>query len=1201
MRIHLVLGLLLLFGAALCAAQEPGTMVFTAGRLAELLPLKQGELVEDDAADAGRVFQVKTPLNLEQYGDFGVLKPGLFRFTVRAKLTEPAPHGVTLTMACWNPHGSATSFRNEATITGDDFPAVGEYVNISRDFRIGVKGIQYGIFLRGGWPGLRIESFAIAAVSPAPVEIARVWPEKLLYRLDETGKVLVYLRNNTETPQTVRLVMAVESGLTQSVGLYNADVTVGVPTAEQRLRQTDVQTVAVPLPPQPEYGHRVTARLYPAGDKPQPPLGPEVADYFYTSNRPVQLGQYGGVNINEPYAATNLDIVQMHRRFYFPVLEFMFWAPCELSLLTPPPGTDRWWSGQTLKQLATAQMKAYIAAAHANGMQCVSYADYNIIYSYRIVDTFRRLPDSVGWDVNSSLLAYEVKNIDAQRRENDAERKTMEARGIYGPIASHPKLLKLHGDQLEAAIKALDWDGYRWDDPVDYDRPRTDIFGRQAPYTGYTNAGMIEYLRGRVRGRKPGAFFGHNMDWNQEEKPDPAKNVPPYYTEYLRDGSFALQEAETNFAVRNRWPWTRWAELTERAGRNAYRYGGEQYVIIDRNNSALEMNYLIGLLTAGGCHIAYGVPESCIPYMRLICRYSDLFYGDNRHFPDPDATLKVDDGGKLWWKRYVRYRATAPGRRTYYVHLFNPPTAERMNEPNPQPPAPAANVRLTWTLPAGWKATAAYAITADAPGAVEAVVNPTPTCTYTAFTLGRALERRPLALAGTAVTVPSVKQWSIVAVECTGPADAPEPNERLALPPAPPLPDLTAPVVAQKAPVKPLGTFQDRRYTAARFAGNKALATLVDDPAASAGTAARVIARGNIEFYEFPEGTMPAGLYRFALRLRVDKPLPEGAKLLVSAWSPNGSPKAFRVSAPLDVAGLTPEQGYKEFACELELGDARVQTGVQIANFTEGMVVDTFTIAQTQLYPDSKRMTWEPGNTWPETKPDPARPENAAGRRAWYGRGLFYEHYHLDEALGMMLGATMTHADHVVWRDRRGWDTAPFPKTPEELMGYDLVVIANVDLKTFSLLQRDWLRGYVRDGGKLLLLGGPYGFGRGFWQDSDILAELIPATLEPYDLRVVGEKTPVPLVPVTAWAKAATSWKSKPVTAWMHAVKPKPGATVHVTAAGLPALITAPYGKGAVALVTVAPLGDPPAGSTPFWKSADWTALMAGLGQVLMK
>ncbi len=452
------------------------------------------------------------------------------------------------------------------------------------------------------------------------------------------------------------------------------------------------------------------------------------------------------------------------------------------------------------------------------------------------------------------------------------------------------------------------------------------------------------------------------------------------------------------------------------------------------------------------------------------------------------------------------------------------------------------------------------------------------------------------------MTVPQVKLWSIVAVECSGPANAPEPNERLALPPVPPLPDLNAPLVADPAPKQPLGAFRARRYNVTRFARNNNLVAAIDDAGAQGGKAARITARGNMEFYDFPEGTMPAGIYRFTLRLRAEKPLPEDQKLVISAWSPNGSPKAFRVFAPIDLSALTPDKGYQEVACKLELGDARVQTGVQIANLCEGLVLDTFTITQTQLYPDSKRMAWEPGNTWPDEKPEPKRPANANGPRVWYGNGLFYEYFHLDEAFGLMLAARLNHADHVVWRDRRGWDSAPFPKTPEELVGYDIVALANVDLKSLTLLQRDWLRGYVRDGGKLLLLGGPYGFGRGYWQDSDILAEVIPATMEPYDLRPVGEKIPAPLAPVSAWAKAAVPWKAvKPVTVWMHAVKSKPGATVHLTAAGLPALITAPYGQGTVALITLAPLGDAPRGSVPFWESKEWLSLMAALGGMLLK
>jgi len=1204
--------LLLVFALAVVLpgrAQEVRQAVYDAAWLAQKLP-KQGELVDDPAAAGGKAFRVTAPLHLEQYGDLGVLHPGLFRFSLRVKMSDTPPIGANVGLACWNPHGSLISFRDEAVLGADEFAPRGRYLTLDRDFRVGEKGGQYGTYLYGGWTGLLIERFTITEITPPAVEIARVWPEKILYRLEETGKILISLRNNTEIPQTVRLNVVVESGLSQSAGLFSQDVTVAVPTAEQRQKQTDIQEVAVPLPPQSEYGHKVTARLYPAGDKPQPPLGPEVAEYFYTSNRPVQVGQYGGVGISESYTWNDLERATDHRRHYFPLLEFMFWAPCELTMLTPPPGKDHWWSGQTLKQLSTQQMKEYIAAAHANGMSCVSYADYNIIYSFRVTDFIRAHPDVLGWDTNSELLAYEVKNIAAQKREDDNERKSLEARGIYGPIAANPTLLKAHGDQLEAAEKFFAWDGYRWDDPVDYDRPMTDLFGRQAPYQGYTNAGMIDYLRKRTRTVKPDALFGHNMDWNQEAQPDPAKNKPPYYTEYLRDSSFALQEAGTNFAMSNHWPWKVWAQQNERAGRNAYRYGGEQYVITDQRGTAFERNLMAALVVAGGCHLAYSVPDSAIPYLRLVCRYNELFYGDNRHFPDPDAVLKVDDGGQLWWRDYVRYRTTAPGKRVYYVHLFNPPTVEKMNDDKALLPWPVANVKLSWQLPAGWKPTAAWHITADAPGPVEAKVNPTSKCTYTTLATGRALERRALPLTGATVTVPTVNYWSIVAVECSGPLNAPEPNERLKLPDVPLLPDFSAPLVAQPASSKPLGAFRDRHYDVTRFAkSSKKFLDVIDDPEAKSGKAARITAPGNWEIYDFPEGTMPAGLYRFTVRARVEKPLGVNGKLNVWAWSPNGTPKAFRVGAPLDLFALTPGQGYQDFSCDLELGDAQQQTGVQLAGLSAGLVIDTFSITQTTLYPDSKRLQWEAGILWPAQKPAPKRPEpvgalaspatNVANTapRIWYGNGLYSEYFHLEEAFAP-LGAKIDHADHVVWRDRRGWDSTPFPKTPEELMGYVLVVLANVDVKSLTILQRQWLCGYVHDGGRLLLLGGPYGFGRGFWQDSDLLAAMLPVVMEPYDLKPVG---PAPLLPLTPWAKSAANWKIAPVTVWLHVVKPKPEAAVQFTAAGHPALITATYGHGKVTLIPLAPLGDAPTGSTAFWNAPEWVKLMTELGKVLLK
>ena len=61
---------------------------------------------------------------------------------------------------------------------------------------------------------------------------------------------------------------------------------------------------------------------------------------------------------------------------------------------------------------------------------------------------------------------------------------------------------------------------------------------------------------------------------------------------------------------------------------------------------------------------------------------------------------------------------------------------------------------------------------------------------------------------------------------------------------------------------------------------------------------------------------------------------------------------------------------------------------------------------------------------------------------------------------------------------------------------------------------------------------------------------------------------------------------------WQHVLKAKPGAVVHVSAAGNPVVVTGTYGKGKVAIITAAPLGEAPSESLAFWEWPQWPELM---------
>jgi hypothetical protein len=86
----------------------------------------------------------------------------------------------------------------------------------------------------------------------------------------------------------------------------------------------------------------------------------------------------------------------------------------------------------------------------------------------------------------------------------------------------------------------------------------------------------------------------------------------------------------------------------------------------------------------------------------------------------------------------------------------------------------------------------------------------------------------------------------------------------------------------------------------------------------------------------------------------------------------------------------------------------------------------------------------------------------------------------------------------------------------------------------------------------------------------------------------------MPLAPASTVAKAV-DFAGAPVAMWLHQMKPRSDATVHVTAGGQPVVITRPFGKGRVCYIALAPLGDAPEGSTAFWDWPAWPELMRAI------
>ena len=173
-----------------------------------------------------------------------------------------------------------------------------------------------------------------------------------------------------------------------------------------------------------------------------------------------------------------------------------------------------------------------------------------------------------------------------------------------------------------------------------------------------------------------------------------------------------------------------------------------------------------------------------------------------------------------------------------------------------------------------------------------------------------------------------------------------------------------------------------------------------------------------------------------------------------------------------------------------------------------------------------------------------------------------------------------------------------FPARPEDLFGYQGIIIGSVELGYFTPTQQQLIKDFVdRRGGGLLLLGGRYSLSDGGWAGSS-LADLLPVTL-PNSRNTFHRAPATPELTPTGSdsiitrllddpAKNAEKWKQLPyLMDYQEVGTPKPGAAVlaNMKAGGrtMPMLITENYGRGRTAVLATSgtwrwqmslPLGD---------------------------
>jgi len=195
-----------------------------------------------------------------------------------------------------------------------------------------------------------------------------------------------------------------------------------------------------------------------------------------------------------------------------------------------------------------------------------------------------------------------------------------------------------------------------------------------------------------------------------------------------------------------------------------------------------------------------------------------------------------------------------------------------------------------------------------------------------------------------------------------------------------------------------------------------------------------------------------------------------------------------------------------------------------------------------------------------------------------------------------------------------------FPVRPEDLFGYQGIILGSVEAGYFTPLQQELLREFVdRRGGGLLFLGGRFSLGDGGWGGSslrDLLPTILPNSRTTFhrdpatsELTAAGSDSPITRL-MDDPAKNIERWKKLTyLMDYQDAGTPKPGATVlaqlNAGSRKLPLLVTQNYGRGRTAVMATSgtwrwqmsqPLGDP--SHDLFWQQLLRWLVLDSPGQV---
>ncbi|MHB9026374.1 MAG: glutamine amidotransferase [Armatimonadota bacterium] len=208
--------------------------------------------------------------------------------------------------------------------------------------------------------------------------------------------------------------------------------------------------------------------------------------------------------------------------------------------------------------------------------------------------------------------------------------------------------------------------------------------------------------------------------------------------------------------------------------------------------------------------------------------------------------------------------------------------------------------------------------------------------------------------------------------------------------------------------------------------------------------------------------------------------------------------------------------------------------------------------------------------------------------------GPFAYTWKIEPAMNLAWGSDAVKRGGYSWKYWAGHFITYFPSTVEELLGYDVVILADIPQDPLTPDKRQLLADFVKWGGGMLTLGGTYTYGSGGWKDSP-LEPLLPVQIGGvFDLAKSDGSAALAL---TAAGTKRLGKFTRPLgmVPWRNAVTPRKGTEVWLVAGSAPFAVAGKAGDGRVIAILGTGLGEAPAGQTAFWDSPGWPYLLQRL------